>query len=55
MPPEAMARSWHGLPPRAMSGFMALQKQGSVLVSVAHVTTKGYVDVRSLGCHLGSC
>ena len=46
-------RSWPVLPLRTMSGFMALQKVGSVLMSVAHDITKGCVAVSGLDCHLG--
>jgi hypothetical protein len=47
---------WHPvLPPRAMSGFMALLQSGSVLMSMAHVIIKGHADVPCLGCHLKPC
>jgi hypothetical protein len=40
LPPRAMVRSQPKLPPRAMSESMAMQCQGSVLISVAHITIK---------------
>lgn len=40
------------LPPRVMSGSVALQQLGSGLKSVAHVTTKGHMDARGLGPYL---
>jgi hypothetical protein len=48
LPPEAMVRSQPVLPLRATSGSMVLKQQGSVLMSVAHVTTKGHVNVQSV-------
>lgn len=60
LPPEAMLMSeGHAdtgdmakfgpmLPPRAMFESMVLLQLGSLLVSMAHVTNKGQVDV----CHL---
>lgn len=30
IPPKAVVRSWPALPPKAMSGSMALQQRGSV-------------------------
>lgn len=41
-------RPWAMLTSRAMSGFLALQQQGSV-------ATKGQVEVPGLGCYLGPC
>lgn len=52
LPPEAMGTSRHMLFLRARSGFMVLYQLGSVLIYLAHVTTKGYVDVPGLNCHL---
>jgi hypothetical protein len=43
--PEAMVKPWPRLPLRAMSGSTAMQKQGFMSMSVAHVTTKGHVDI----------
>ena len=40
---------------RAMSGSMALQKQGTMLMFVTHVATKGHVEVLGLGCCLDPC
>ena len=40
-----------GLPPRAMSGSMVQLQLGSLLMSVALVTTKGQADIHGLGCH----
>lgn len=37
-PPEAMVKSWPVLLLRAVSGCVAMQQQGSVSVSMAHVT-----------------
>lgn len=50
LPSEAMAKSqpvW-----RAMSGSVAMQQQGSVLMSVAHITTKIHEVIPGLGCCL---
>ena len=41
--------------PRAMSVFMARLQQESVLMTLAHVTTKGPVDIYSLGPDMGPC
>ena len=40
-----------GLSPRAMSGSMVQLQLGSLLMSVALVTTKGQADIHGLGCH----
>ena len=40
---------------RTVSGSVALHKQGSVLMSMVHVTTKGHVEVPGLGCCLRPC
>lgn len=37
---------------RAMSGSVAPQPSGSLLMAMARVTTKGYADAPGLGCHL---
>lgn len=38
-----------------MSESVALQQQGSVSMSVDHVTTKDHAGVLGLDCQLGSC
>lgn len=48
-------RSWPGLLPKAMSGSVVLLQLGSMLMSVACVTTKGQMDVCGLGCHWRPC
>lgn len=50
VPPEVMAMSWSVLPSRVMSWSMILMQPGTVLMSVACVTTKGYEDVCGLSC-----
>ena len=44
---KAMVKVW--------DGSMALQQQGSVSMSVAHITTTGHSAVSGLGCPLGPC
>ena len=44
-------KSWPALLLRAVSE--AMQQQGSVSMSMAHVTTKGHVVVLGLDCCLG--
>lgn len=44
LPPEAMVTSGPEWQQKPMSGFMDLSKLGSVLMSVACVTTKGHMD-----------
>lgn len=46
---------WPVLLPKAMSGSLTLQQQRSVLMSVAHATTKDHVEVPSLRCYLDPC
>ena len=41
LPPDAMVKSRLVLSPRAVFGSMALEQQGSVSMSVTHVTTNG--------------
>lgn len=53
-PPGAMVMPGAGLLTRIMSGTVALPKS-PVLMSVAQVTNKGYVDVNGLVCHLRLC
>jgi hypothetical protein len=43
-PPEAMMKSQPVLLLKAMSGSMALQQQGAVSISVAHITTKDHAN-----------
>jgi hypothetical protein len=50
---EAMVKSWQVLTLRAMAGSVAMQHP--VLLSIAHVTTKGHADVPGLGCYLEPC
>lgn len=58
---EAYAATWGHviprpvLPLRAMSGSMAPLQQGSVLMSVTHVTSKGHEDVDGLDRLLRTC
>ena len=37
---------------RVMSGSIVMQQNGSVLMSVVHITTKDRVDISDLGCCL---
>lgn len=37
---------------QAMSVSIVLLKLGSVLISIAHITTKGHRNAQALGCHL---
>lgn len=46
---QAMVTSGPQLQPRAMSGSVALLQPGSVMISVAHVTTEGCVNAASTG------
>ena len=46
--PGTMMGSWPVPPPGALTGSILLQQPGSV-------TTKGQVDISSLGCYLGTC
>lgn len=48
--PEAIVIFWSVLPPRATSGSVVLLQLGSMLMSVAHATNEGHMDVRDL-CH----
>lgn len=48
LPPETMVVCWSRLLPKAMSGSRVLLQSGSELMSVAHVTTEGQVEVHSL-------
>ena len=50
-----MVRFWPGLLPRATSDSLDLLQLGSVLMSVARVTTKGQMDVHGLHCHQRPC
>lgn len=43
-----MLKYWPVLPLKAMSGSMVMQQQGSVSISVDHITTKGHEDVPGL-------
>lgn len=43
------------LPPKAISGSVALLKLGSVLMCVTCVTSEGHTDACGLGCHLRPC
>lgn len=43
-PPEAMVESQPVLLLKAMSGSVAMQQQGAVSMSVAHITTKDHMD-----------
>ena len=45
LPPEAIVKSQLAIPLRAILWSMALQQQGFVLMSMAHVTIKGHVVV----------
>lgn len=47
--PETMMKSQSGMLLKVMTGSMALQYQESVLISVAHISTKGHVTVPGLG------
>lgn len=38
-----------------MSGSVAMQQQGYVLMSVVHITIKGHVDILDLGYCLRPC
>ena len=49
-PEEAMVTSGPMLLPKAMSGSKVLFAPGSVLISEAHITTKGNVAIPGLGC-----
>lgn len=51
MPPEAMLRSQ---PPRAVSGPVTLKQHGSISMPMAHVITKGHVDIPGLGWSPGA-
>lgn len=55
LPPEAMVMSGSMLPLRVMCGLMVLLWLWSVLMSMAHVATKGHVDVCGQCCRLTSC
>lgn len=50
LPPEALVKSQSMLLLRAMSGSVTMYPQGSVSVSVAHITTKDHAEVPGLGC-----
>lgn len=41
--------------PWAMSASVAMQLQGSVLISMAHITTREHGDIRSRGSYWGPC
>jgi hypothetical protein len=41
------------LPLKVMSGSVATRQQEFVVISMAHITTKGHVDFPGLGCCLG--
>lgn len=43
------------LPLKAKSGSMAIQQQRSMIMSLAHVTTKDHGDIPRLGRPLGLC
>ena len=47
-----MVKSQPVLVLRAMSGSQAMQWQGSALMFMAHIITKGHADVSGPGCHL---
>ena len=47
-----MVMSLPVLPLGTRSVSVALQQQKSVLMSMAHVTTKDHADIPGLGCHL---
>lgn len=55
LPPGAKVTSRPGMLPRAMSGFMVLLRLGSVLLSMASVTTEGHSDAGGLVNHLSPC
>ena len=48
-PPETILRFQPKLPLRSMSEFKSMQLQGSVLMSVAHITTREHGDVPGRG------
>ena len=43
------------LPLRAMCRSMAIEQQGSVLMSIVHVTNRVHVVISGVGWHLGHC
>lgn len=47
-----MVISGHGLLPMNMSGSVVLPQSGSLLMSVAHVATKDFINVWGLGLNL---
>lgn len=53
--PEPTVISGPLLLPRAKPGSVAFLQQGSVLMSVACITTKDHADLLGLGCHLRTC
>lgn len=55
LPPEAMVVAVPMLLPRVMPGSIVLVQPESVLMSMAHVTSKGYADVHGLGLCLNPC
>ena len=38
-----------------VSGSKARLQLGFVLISMARIATKGYMDAMGIGCHLGPC
>lgn len=55
LPLEAIVMPVSVLPLRAMSGSVVLLQPESVLMTMAHATTKGHVGVRGLLCSLWPC
>jgi hypothetical protein len=47
-----MVKSQLMLPLKSMSGFVAMKQQGSVLMSMVHITTKDHEGIPDLGCYL---
>lgn len=52
-PPEAVMKSQSILPMRAMSGSLVMPLQGSVSISIAHITNTVHAGIPGLGSHLG--
>lgn len=52
LPPGTMVTSRPRLLPRTLTRFMVLPQLGSILMTMAYVTTKGHIDTRGLGHNL---